>query len=698
MRLPRNGALPMMRPMDCLATRLRERAAGFFVGRQAELALIEAALAQDPPDACVFVVHGPGGIGKTSLVEQVRRIAQARGMGSLRLDARDIEPTPHGLLRALGTALELEPADCTLGRIVERWSHEPRRLLVFDTVERLAHLEGWLRRTLLPELPEQTRVILAGRNLDPAWRTDPLWREGARVLELGRLSAAHCERHLAARGVAADHHAAVAQLSHGHPLALTLLADVVLSTGEVPRTLGPDLVRQLAALFTAQAQTDRHRRALEVCARARVTTEPLLAETVDSGEAHALFEWLAGLGFVEAGPQGLFPHDLVRDAIDDELHWRDRERYRDVHVAVRRHLIARTRAGVREAAAHTFDILFLHRRAPAMRPFIDYSALGSMMFERAGDADLPALRALARGELPPAQRPEVERWFAHPAVATWAVRPAPGELAAATLSVDLPALTDAERASEPVFAAVWQALVRTGRLRPGDRHLLARWHLATGGQRQPSAAMNALQMCHFYQWLTEPRLGSFTICVEHPAHWAPMMRHIGFEPLADCERMVDGVPHGCYLHDWRREPLEAWLEVMADREIGDEPPPSAAPAARMELPDFERALREALRWWSQPQALGANPLASCAAVTRAAAAGEDPGVVLQRVLIETAQAMRERPREQKFWRALELTYFRPAGSQELAAERLGLPFGTYRYQLATGVERLAQALWAAEQL
>ena len=55
-----------------------------------------------------------------------------------------------------------------------------------------------------------------------------------------------------------------------------------------------------------------------------------------------------------------------------------------------------------------------------------------------------------------------------------------------------------------------------------------------------------------------------------------------------------------------------------------------------------------------------------------------------------------RPRDAKFWRALELTYFRPAGSQELAAERLALPFGTYRYQLATGIERVVQTLWTQE--
>ena len=207
--------------------------------------------------------------------------------------------------------------------------------------------------------------------------------------------------------------------------------------------------------------------------------------------------------------------------------------------------------------------------------------------------------------------------------------------------------------------------------------------------------MNALQMAQFYQWLTEPRLGAFVICVDHPDFWLPMMRHIAFDRLPGCELERDGVPHGCYVHDWRRQPVDDWLALMADRELGAPAPPQGTlpgAAQRLAREDFERAVREALRLYGQRDALRANPLACCPVGAAAAGAGEDSAATLQRLLLEAAQGLRERPRDQKFWRALELTYFHPAGSQELAAERLGLPFGTYRYQLATGIERVAQAL------
>lgn len=212
--------------------------------------------------------------------------------------------------------------------------------------------------------------------------------------------------------------------------------------------------------------------------------------------------------------------------------------------------------------------------------------------------------------------------------------------------------------------------------------------------------MNGLQMAQFHQWLTLPNLGAFVICTEHPDHWVPMMQHIGFARMSACDQVIDGVPLGCYWHDWRASPMSRWLEVMVDRELGRERPmeePFAAPAAaRLARSEFERAVRDALRALNDRAALAANPLTASALVTAGRCEAEDTVAALRRLLVEAAEALKAKPRDHKFWRALELTYLRPAGSQELAAERLGLPFGTYRYQLATGIERVVQTLWEQE--
>ena len=48
-------------------------------------------------------------------------------------------------------------------------------------------------------------------------------------------------------------------------------------------------------------------------------------------EAGKLFAWLRTLPFVDDGPNGLYPHDVARDALDADLRWRDADRYAELH-------------------------------------------------------------------------------------------------------------------------------------------------------------------------------------------------------------------------------------------------------------------------------------------------------------------------------------------------------------------------------
>jgi hypothetical protein len=82
-----------------------------FVGRSAEIELFRAALedATDPPFSLLHV-HGPGGGGKSSLVQAFGAIAADAGATVARLDGRDLEASPPSVLEALGEVLAI-PAD-----------------------------------------------------------------------------------------------------------------------------------------------------------------------------------------------------------------------------------------------------------------------------------------------------------------------------------------------------------------------------------------------------------------------------------------------------------------------------------------------------------------------------------------------------------------------------------------------------------
>ena len=94
----------------------RSRASA-FVGRERELARLQSLFEPDGP--IVLLLHGAGGIGKSSLLQVFEREAMARGRQVRRLDCRSIKPIPEGLLEAIGGSLQckLENVGAAAGAI-----------------------------------------------------------------------------------------------------------------------------------------------------------------------------------------------------------------------------------------------------------------------------------------------------------------------------------------------------------------------------------------------------------------------------------------------------------------------------------------------------------------------------------------------------------------------------------------------------
>jgi hypothetical protein len=112
-------------------------------------------------------------------------------------------------------------------------------------------------------------------------------------------------------------------------------------------------------------------------------------------------------------------------------------------------------------------------------------------------------------------------------------------------------------------------------------------------------------------------------------------------------------------------------------------------------PDFEDAVRQALRDFVRPAALANSPLLRSRVVADHAGALSG-AATLQGLLREAAESLRTNPRDEKLFRAIQRTYLEPAATQEVAAELLGLPFSTYRYHLVSGIARVTEYLWRRE--
>jgi hypothetical protein len=91
---------------------------------------------------------------------------------------------------------------------------------------------------------------------------------------------------------------------------------------------------------------------------------------------------------------------------------------------------------------------------------------------------------------------------------------------------------------------------------------------------------------------------------------------------------------------------------------------------------FDAAVRDALRAYNRVDELAANPLLRSRVV---AGTGSEPTVeALRKTLVETIETLREDSRHGKLHRAVSTTFLHGVPTQQAAADKLALPFSTYR--------------------
>jgi hypothetical protein len=670
------------------------------VGRVAELELFRQALLVEEPPFLVLYVFGPGGIGKTALLREYARLAGEHDRTVYRVDGRDVEPSASGFLHALshaaGSPQLLSLSD--LGTL-------PPSVLVLDTYERLTGVDDWLRETFLPALPAHVLVVMAGREppMEP-WRTDPAWRELARIVSLRNLCPEESRHLLTTLRAPRALQESVLDVTYGHPLALVLLADwLELPTAGEPIRLerAPDVIRLLVERFMQDVPTPDHRRALDACALARVTTEALLAEVLGSEAAASLFAWLRRLSFIETGSEGVFPHDLVRDVLEADLRWRNPAAWGQLYRQVRRHHVGRFLKSAGAARQKAFcDLLFLQRHHPLMRPFYDWRSLGGTCHEPASPRDHARILAMVEHHEGSESARIAAYWLERQPRAFVVFRGPEREPLAFVANLVLETTDLEDEQVDPAVRAIRDLVRRHGPLRPGERIQVARFWMGRDTYQTP-LTHNMVTLNTVVLWLTTPNLASTFCCLADPSAWEGVFAYINFCRTTGADFEVGGRCYGCFAHDWRAEPLQVWNELMAERALSHdctpEPPGPTSPAPLMVLsqPAFADAVRQALRDFARPDRLRTSPLMRSRLLRDRYGPQPEPED-LQELLEDAAKVMEGHPKDDRLYQALRRTYLRPAPSQEKAADMLGLPFSTYRYRLSKGIERLTDWLWQQE--
>ncbi len=255
-----------------------------------------------------------------------------------------------------------------------------------------------------------------------------------------------------------------------------------------------------------------------------------------------------------------------------------------------------------------------------------------------------------------------------------------------------------EMAVDPVVAEAWAHVRKTNPLRDGEHLGIARFMVSRDANPSPTGDLiSARILAHV---LHADRMAWACVVLADPEKWRKFPYFAEMDPPFAVQ--VGDRTYGLFHHDWRAVPVEAWLERLDSLSSARGGPERGTPLRQLEKHrlevlsrgEFDAAVRSALRSWSRPGPLAANPLVRTRLVRDVT--GGSPVESLRKVLSEAVATLNDDGREAKLHRALAVTFLRGAPTQEAAAERLGLPFSTYRRHLTRGIERVCDLLWHRE--
>jgi len=577
---------------------------------------------------------------------------------------------------------------------------EPPVVLI-DGFDGRGQSERWLRDTVLPAFPPGTVIVVAARRPPSVdWRADLGWGDVLRPLAVEPLAPAESTAMLRAHGVSDERLAEALAVGSGNPLALRVAAQTIGAEATVTEeTLRRNVALSIFPQLIGDIPSQAHRRALEVCAHAATTNEDLLRAVVTGSDATELFAWLHDLPFVASNARGIYPSDVVRNVVEEEMRWRDADSFAAMHARVKEHLIRRARSIAPDAVLpFVADVIFLQRGEGWQRPYFTRLSGFGIQEHRYRPADLAQVREMAtRAEGADSAR-IVEFWLERQPEAFYVYR-RPGSPKAIAFSgwLQLTHPTDEELSTDPVVAAAWAQARAIMPLRPAGEHLgIARYSVEPGSYQRPSEAMDLMQLRLAARIICDDELAWSVIVAPDPDFWAPTIershtRNDG-PPV-----LVGGRPYTVFSEYFGSMSISAWSDLGDDpvlsRRSGATPIAQRGVAAWTRA-EFDQAVRHTLRSWRRPDVLADGRMVRSRMV--AEMGGDDAVASLRRIFSDALATLRSDPRQAKYHRVLMATFIDGAPTQEAAAERLDLPFSTYRRHLGRGLDGLSALLWKVE--
>lgn len=682
-------------PRRTLAARLEDTDRRRFSGRASELAFLNKCLDSMAASPSVVHVSGPGGIGKSTLLREVARRAAARGRHCVSVDGRELGPTP-GLLEAA----------------MQEAALYPKPVVLLDSYERMTALDPYLRRELLPHLPDQALVVIAGRSTpDPAWFSGG-WESVTARLDLGTLAPKDAQQLLAAHGLSDERVPGIIDWAAGSPLALALAADAATADANWNAARAPDrpdLIKSLLHRLVETELGDIKPSALGIAVVARTTTPELLRAVLRDADPDAEYRQLAELTVAEALGDGIIMHELARKVLLADLRLRNPELERDLRRRIVDYLYARAIA--REPLL-MIDMAHLVEN-PVLRWGFGWAGNASFRIDSVRPDDAYGVERQAAGRQNPDWWQLTRKYFTRSPERAAVARDGSDRICG--YMVCMSPVTAPGFADKDPLMGPWLAHARDNQPL-GDSVL---WQAAVDltGQGKVQAMLGMAGVLR--SGVNNPRFVYLPIDPDYPGA-LDFARAVGATHLTDLDVRIGDQAVQCYLMDYGPGGLLTTLRAQVYRELSL-PAPSTLPAAAVartsgvqDAPDatqtrgggqafaagqdfaagrteaaFLEAVRDALRNFRVPRELARSPLAAGPTV-------QERAETVRRVLRQAVhEAFGESETEKLLRDVLVAGYIEPMRSHEAAASALCLSRAAYFRRLRTAVSRVAEHLAAS---
>jgi hypothetical protein len=549
---------------------LAQRALENFIGRTKEMESLLKCLEDEYP--LVVHIHGIGGVGKSALVQAFSMRAQEQGATTVILDSPLIEPTERGFLQELGNALGgVAP---TLDDVVTRLeSLGSRMFLVIETYELFRLMDTWLRQVFVPNLPENVRVILVGREPPtPSWLTAPEWQGLFSSIILGSLNKQEALELLVRAGVSETNSQRINRFAKGHPLTLKLAASAALERPslDLEDMAEHKIIQELSRLFLVDVADSATREALEAASVARRITQSLLAAMLPDAPNQEIYDKLSALAFVDSMRDGLRVHDAVHEAIAASLRASDPSRYLEYRRSAWKQLRKEVKKiGGRELWRYTADMLYLIEN-PVVREAFFPSGSQQLAVEPARSENQTAIYEITEQHESQDAARFLKLWWEKYPQTFHVVRGEEGAIVGYYCCFDPNTVASEDFQEDPILQLWWQHLNENPAPENQSVLFLRRWLSREHGEApSPVQAACWLDIKRTYMEL-RPLLRRVYLTVVDLPTYAPVAVKLGFNPISEAALELDGMTHHTAMLDFGPSSVDGWLAGLVADELGIE--------------------------------------------------------------------------------------------------------------------------------